>query len=55
MTLCILNLGDMLRTKLAYNWGEFSKSQQFKEGDLVTFKFELIDEFTASPRCHVYK
>ncbi|KAK2360331.1 hypothetical protein QL285_011009 [Trifolium repens] len=55
MTLCVLNLGDMLRTKLAYNWGEFSKSQQFKEGDLVTFKFELIDEFTASPRCHVYK
>jgi hypothetical protein len=45
----------MLRTKLAYNWGEFSKSQQFKEGDLVTFKFELIDEFTASPRCHVFK
>jgi hypothetical protein len=45
----------MLRTKLAYNWDEFSKSQEFKEGDFVRFKFELLDEITASPRCHVFK
>jgi hypothetical protein len=41
--------------KLGYNWDEFASSQQFKRGDIVRFKFELINETTVSRRCHVYK
>jgi hypothetical protein len=55
MTLAVLNLGDTHRTKLGYNWDEFSSSQEFKRGDFVRFKFEVINEMKVSHRCHVYK
>jgi hypothetical protein len=55
MTLAVLNFADTHRMKLGYNWDEFASSQQFKRGDIVRFKFELINETTVSRRCHVYK
>jgi hypothetical protein len=55
MTLEVLNFVNTHRMKLGYNWDEFSSSQQFKRGDIVRFKFELINETTVSRRCHVYK